>query len=297
VITNIAELRDKLPEVMQACLEFFPSVDRTVEGYEGLLAAQQCLPDNETRDAYAAAYSFLSQHWEALSPDPVLVPCRSDYLWLTDVYQSVQPPSGSGKLIWHALGAKTTELVNEHVHVDTIRDDLDTIVLDADLIEDMLLTPNPTNAREVEVKIIYRLHRHAGDPRFVELGERLEQLRERHLQGQLTSIEFLKHLLELAKDVVQAERELLPEEEVDRGKAALTELFQSVKNTETPIVVERVVDDIDEIVRVVRFDGWQHTSAGEREVQRALRRALLKYKLHRDQELFEQAYGYIKQYY
>jgi type I restriction enzyme R subunit len=26
-------------------------------------------------------------------------------------------------------------------------------------------------------------------------------------------------------------------------------------------------------------------------------RTLLKYKLHRDQELFEKAYGYIKQYY
>jgi type I restriction enzyme, R subunit len=47
-----------------------------------------------------------------------------------------------------------------------------------------------------------------------------------------------------------------------------------VKNGDTPIVVERVVDDIDDIVRVVRFDGCQHTTAGEREVQRALRRAL-----------------------
>jgi type I restriction enzyme R subunit len=297
VITNIAELRDALPDAMQLCLDFFPDVDRSIGGYEGLLAAQQCLPDDDTRDRFAAAYSFLSQHWEALSPDPLLTPYRSDYLWVTDVYQSVQPPSGDGRLIWHALGAKTTELINEHVHVDTIRDDLDTIVLDAGVLEDLLLDPDPKKMREVEVKIIYRLRKHAGDPRFVELGERLEQLRERHLRGQLTSIEFLKHLLELAKDVVQAERELVPEEEVDRGKAALTELFESVKNAETPIVVERVVDDIDEIVRVVRFDGWQHTTAGEREVQRALRRALLKYKLHRDQELFEKAYGYIKQYY
>jgi type I restriction enzyme R subunit len=73
------------------------------------------------------------------------------------------------------------------------------------------------------------------------------------------------------------------------GKAALTELFESVRNEDTPIVVERVVDDIDDIVRVVRFDGWQQTTAGEREVQRALRGALLKYKLHREQELFEKA--------
>ena len=62
-------------------------------------------------------------------------------------------------------------------------------------------------------------------------------------------------------------------------------------------MVERVVNDIDEIVRVVRFPGWQQTSAGEREVKKALRGTLFKYKLHSDAELFEKAYGYIRQYY
>jgi type I restriction enzyme R subunit len=61
--------------------------------------------------------------------------------------------------------------------------------------------------------------------------------------------------------------------------------------------VERIVADIDSIVRIVRFDGWQTTAQGEREVRLALRKALLKYKLHTDQELFEKAYGYIRQYY
>ena len=51
------------------------------------------------------------------------------------------------------------------------------------------------------------------------------------------------------------------------------------------------------IVKQVRFDGWQATAQGEREVKQALRRALLKYKLHTDQELFDKAYGYIRQYY
>ena len=54
---------------------------------------------------------------------------------------------------------------------------------------------------------------------------------------------------------------------------------------------------IDDIVKKVRFDGWKNTSQGEREVQQALRRTLLKYKLHTDQELFDKAYGYIRQYY
>ena len=55
--------------------------------------------------------------------------------------------------------------------------------------------------------------------------------------------------------------------------------------------------DIDDIVKKVRFPDWQHTSQGERLVQKELRRTLLKYKLHTDQELFDKAYGYIRQYY
>ena len=54
------------------------------------------------------------------------------------------------------------------------------------------------------------------------------------------------------------------------------------------------MNDIDEIVR---FDGWQSTHAGEREVKLALRKTLFKYRLHQDQELFERAYGYIREYY
>lgn len=35
---------------------------------------------------------------------------------------------------------------------------------------------------------------------------------------------------------------------------------------------------------------------GEREVKKAFHKTLFKYKLHADTELFEKAYGYIKQY-
>jgi len=97
--------------------------------------------------------------------------------------------------------------------------------------------------------------------------------------------------------LLQAEKETPPEEDEDRGKAALTELFQDVKTENTPVMVERIVADIDEIVRLVKFPGWQHTLAGEREVKKALRKSLFKYRLHQDEELFEKAYSYIRQYY
>ena len=80
-------------------------------------------------------------------------------------------------------------------------------------------------------------------------------------------------------------------------KAALTELFLELKTDSTPAVVERIVGDIDSIVRAISFPGWQHSNQGEREVQQALRKSLLKYKLHKDQILFDRAYSYIKEYY
>ena len=158
--------------------------------------------------------------------------------------------------------------------------------------------PDPTRkAKEIAVKLTGRLRIHAGNPKYKALAERLEDLKKRHEQGLLLSIDFLKELLELAKDVVKTERETPVEEDIDRGKAALTELFEEARNGETPVMIRRIVDDIDEIVRAVRFDGWQATHAGEREVKNALRRTLFKYKLHQDAELFERAYRYIREYY
>ncbi|MFA7316148.1 MAG: HsdR family type I site-specific deoxyribonuclease [Sulfuricella sp.] len=297
VVSNIQELMDRLPEAMQKCLAFFAGVDRTVEGYEGLIAAQQCLPNNTVRDNFAGEYSVLGKLWEAISPDPILGQYEKDYKWLSQVYQSVQPSSGHGKLIWHSLGAKTIELIHQNVHVDAVRDDLDTLVLDADLLEAVLSNPDPSKAKEIEIKVARRLRKHLGNPKFKALSERLDALRDRFESGVLNSVEFLKQLLQIAKEVLQAEKEIPPEEDEDRGKAALTELFNEVKTAETPIMVERVVADIDEIVRLVRFPGWQDTLAGEREIKKALRKALFKYKLHADEELFEKAYSYIRQYY
>lgn len=298
VVSDIVNLKTKFPEAMQKCLAYFAGVDRSLDGYEGLIAAQECLPNNDVRDAFAADYSYLSSLWEAISPDPLLSKYENDYRWLSQVYVSVQPTSGAGALLWHSLGAKTIELIHQNVHVSAVRDDLDEIILDAELLEAVLKTDNPDRkAKELQIKIVDRLRKHMGNPLYRKLSERLERLKEQHEAGQLHSIAFLKALLDLARDLVNLEKEVPPAEDEDRGKTALTELFQQTRSADTPIVVERIVDDIDDIVRQIRFPDWQSTEGGKREVRKALRRTLAKYKLHTDSELFEKAYGYVKEYY
>ena len=296
VIQNLEELGQQFPAAMETALAYFDGVDRTQDGFEGLLAAQEKLPTAEERDNFAADYSVVHRLWEILSPSEVLNPFVNDYRWLSSVYESLQPPSGIGVLLWHTLGAKTLDLIHQHVSVDHIPDDLETLVLDGDILG--ILNPDDQNKKGKQIVLaIERILRKKGNQaKFEKLGERLERLNERYAQGITGGLAWLKELLELAREVLEVEQE----EEVEvipDGKAALTALFEEHRGENTPEIVGRIVDDIDALVRAARFEGWQATVAGDRDMRKALRKALLKYKLHEDGELFDKAYAYIKQYY
>lgn len=299
VITNIAELKKQISIFMEKCLSYFHGVDRTLNDWDGLMAAQEALPTNREKDAFGADYRILNRVWEALSPDPILSSYEFDYRWLTRVYESVKPVDNRGALIWAALGAKTIELVHQNITVDGVRDDLEILKLEADLIDDFFERNKDAKkkTKELEIDLVARIRKHSGEQRFIKLGERLEELREKHEQGLITSIEFLKRLLDLAKEAVAAEREVVPKPEIDKGKAALTELFNGIKNDQTPIIVERIVADIDEIVKFVRFEGWQDTTTGRQQVAKVLREVVwIRYKI-KDQDVYEKAYKYIEMYY
>ena len=299
VVTNIEEVKKQVPAIMRKCLSYFMGVDRTVEGWEGLLAAQECMPNNKIKDEFAADYRVLNRAWNALSPDPFLEPFKYDYVWLSKVYESVKPTDSRGQLVWAALGAKTLELVHQHIEVGEVHDDVDILTLDAALIDEFIEKQKDIKktTMKVEIDLVAKIQKHSHAPKFQKLGEKLEELREKHEQGLVTSIEFLKLLLELAKEAVRAEKEVVPEEEIDRGKAALTELFNGLRNDKTPVIVERIVSDIDDIVKIVRFDGWQKTTTGKNEVKKALRSVVwIKYKI-KDKDVFDKAYSYIEQYY
>ena len=297
VITNLSELRDKLPGAIKETLAHFEGVNRKIEGFEGLEAAQNAINDDKKRDGFAKDYKYLTKIWESLSPDRILDIYSQDYRWLSQVYESVKPASNNiGKLLWFSLGAQTTKLIHENVHVGDVHS-LEEFVLDANVIEDIFNNPDPKNIKTIEKILAKRFKKNAGDPRFKKLSKRLEELRDKAEKGLITSIEFVKELCEIAKETLKVEKELEQELQEKTPQAALTELFLELKTDQTPAVVERIVTDIDAIVRVVRFPGWQKTNSGEREVQKSLRKALLKYKLHKDQLLFDRAYAYIKEYY
>ena len=299
VITNLSSQLEELPRIMANNLAHFEGVDRTVEGFDGLQAAQDAINTNEKRDAFASDYRQLANIWESLSPDPALEPYRTDYKWLSNVYQSVKPsgPDSLGKLLWLSLGAQTKKIMYDNIHVGGIHTDMEEVVLDETMVASLMASKDPKAAKKIEKELINRFKKYTNQPKFVELSKRLEALRDKAEQGLILSIEFIKELCQIARETIQAEKQEEHIEVRKTGKEALTELFLELRTDDTPAVVGRIVADIDSIVKIVRFPGWQTTNAGEREVQKALRKTLLKYKLHKEEVLFNKAYMYIREYY
>ena len=305
-IKNIDEIKKMIPGWLRDCLDFFPGVDRTIGGFAGLEAAQECLRDEKKKENFCAHYNRLHKAWEVCSPDNDLLQYKNDYIWLSQVYDSVRPAGGGvgNKLIWLTLGPKTIELIHENVTSIDIGDSLEDLVVDSNILDTCVNDEKKRSKTIIEIKkmLILRLgiSKHKNHPKMRELAEKLRELQERMKQDQADSIEFLKQLLDIAKQMMKLERELdQPEDRRKQAKAALTELFETVKSENTPIAVERIVNDIDEqVVRIIRrFPNAFKAITGKQEIRKNLRSLLyLKYKI-KDNDVYEKACQYVEQYY
>lgn len=212
------------------------------------------------------------------------------------MYASIRPTDRS-RLIWALYGAKTLELVQGSVSVEEIHESID-IELSSEVIQDVIDKANAEKkANLIKINIEAVLHAHEDDPKFHKLAERMEELKDKYAQGLMDSVEFLKKLCELAKDIRQMEKYGEPEPPKEDGKKVLTRLFEQVKNNKTPLMVERIVDDIDSIVVITRFPGWQKVKAGRDEVNNALMDVLFRKYHIKDVSLFDKAYEYVEKYY
>lgn len=304
VITNINEVKDKIPGWLQDCLDFFPGVDRSIGGFQGLEDAQEKLRDENVKTQFGANFQRLHKAWEVVSPDNDILQYKNDYIWLSQVYESVRPVSVTGNLVWTILGPKTIELIHENVTSIDIGESIEDLVVDSKILDECIQDKNKRNRTIIEIQKMLKLRlgnpKHNNSKEFKRLTEKLKELQDRMRQQQIDSIEFLKGLLALAKETLEVEQKLeQPQDRRQQARAALTELFESIKTPQTPIVVENVVNDIDSnVVDIVRrFNNAFKTVSGQQEVRKMLRTILwLKYKI-KDSDVFEKAYKYVEMYY
>jgi type I restriction enzyme R subunit len=314
---DVDDLVDTLGQYVATAIARFEGVDRAATGFEQLYAAQERLPDQAARDAFAADFLRAEGLFEFLWPDRALTPYEDDYRWLARIYKSVTPTGGAEKLLWQRLGAKTAELI--HAHVTDVRvgsGGLEAVAIDAEVFEVLrqgglwpeppMPTPEPPTAEEVlnrlEARLAKKLSGPSAHPVWQLLSERLEDLRRAHIDSAEASVKFLQWLLQVAKDFVEAERaeaegRLDQFQLLDPNKGALTQILQEYAPANVPVVIENVVEQIDALVRPIRGSGWQSSQPGDREVRRQLRLVLKNNGLPPQGPVFDRAYAYIAEHY
>jgi type I restriction enzyme, R subunit len=316
---DVDGLAEEFVAAIEAARARFAGIDRTDTSFAALMSAQERIPIGDSRNEFAAEFLRVQGLWEFLEPSPLTAAHRGDYRWLAQVYESVQPAGTSDALLWQRLGAKTLDLVHGHItEVRVTGSGLDEVIVDAETIEAIrqLALPDPSvnlgggepmtlgeALDTIEARIRRRLDATHNHPVYVALSDRLERLRHRQLTQAAASVDFLRELLELAQQVTAVERaydeghldevSILP----DPNVGALTQIFREYAPPDSPVIIENVVNDIDTIVRQVRFTGWSQTQNGDRTVRREVRLTLKKYGLPTTGQLFDRAYAYIRENY
>lgn len=166
----------------------------------------------------------------------------------------------------------------------------------------------------IQKRLEARLRVSPSNPVYRSLAERLDALRQTVIESAEDSVKFLQRLLEVARALVQAEREQIAEEGAaavagdgsgeaaesllpDQRVGALTQIFREYAPDERPEIIERMVLEIDSVIVTVRFTGWQGSREGDRLVKFEIRRALKKFGLDPMGELFDRAYAYVAEHY
>ncbi len=231
------------------------------------------------------------------------------------VYASVEPVGIPDARLQKRLGARTPALTSWHVRIRLDGAGPESGALDADTVEllrqrsplphdgdDDMETPEPLTLTTAEIlttladRIRRRMER--GGPRgpLPDLAARLEALRSRQVATAGESVQLLKDLLQLAREVVKTDGATPGGEEtavIDQDRGALTPILQEFAPAGTPVIVERVAEDIDAIVRAVRGTGWHASTPGDREVRVQIRTVLRVHGLPASGGVFNRAYAYI----
>lgn len=314
---DVAELIEQFVAQLDQTMLRFAGIDTDKPGPQTLMDAQARMPRPEDEDHFIANFEMLEGIWETLAPHEGLHPHRGRYRFLSQVYASIQPTGSQNDLRWHRLGVKTRELIHQHMQDISVTHGDEVVIADAETVKTLIDEGFGPEVEEVEGKTVEEVidsiaerlkerqqtGRAGGNPRFKSLSERLERLRQNAIAGAQQSIEWLRKAFELARDVTAAEK--LADEGGDEALAlipdprigALTQIFREYAPDDTPGIIERVVNDIDAIVREVRYDGWSATADGDRLVRREVRTTLRKHQMHNVDGLFDRAYAYIAEHY
>ena len=248
-------VREEFKIHMETVLDLLKGFDRG-GSHSSLMRILAFFNKNEpARDKFENGYGKIRQLYELLEPDDFLMPHRADYVWLSKLYMVYRKK-------FYPLdkfetspedGAKTRDLIREHIDVDQIKQEFPTYVLDENYLTKLDDIDPDSKALDIEAMLAAELKiRVDEDPQAEALSEKLKRIIDAKRNAALAGVALISALEGLAGEVVDL---------INEGKKPLGESIAHVAREMNPGITEEQAMAIATAVIVeaakVCFPNWQ----------------------------------------
>lgn len=231
-------VREEFKLHMETVLDMLEGYERG-GSYSQLMQILAFFNKNEpVRDKFENGYAKIRQLYELLEPDDFLVPHRADYVWLSKLYMVYRKkfyPLDKFE-ISPEDGAKTRDLIREHIDIDKIKQEFPTYVLDENYLTKLDDIDPDSKALDIEAMLAAELKiRVDEDPQAEALSEKLKRIIDAKRNGTLAGVALISALEELAGEVVDL---------INEGKKPVGESIAHVAREINPSITEEQAIDI-----------------------------------------------------
>jgi hypothetical protein len=217
--------------------------------------------DKEGAELFEERFQATQSAYEALAPDPVVMPTMGDYRQLVRVRaiwrRGARLDQRDSDFDVAEYRPQTWALVRDAVEIERLRDDLPVYRIDGDYakrIDDAPGSPEE-KAAEIEAALEYEIKVGGGEknPITRSLAERLERIRQKKSEADADMLALLE---ELVKDVVTEKeaREVLGLSERGQGFLTLTKTHAGDLGDEKLVEIARQIDEI--VAKNASFPEW-----------------------------------------
>lgn len=205
-----SQFRTMFKEQMEELSGLFAGIDRS-GSHESLVQALILLNDSEEkREQFERLFRNVRILFETLQPDEFLRPYLNEYTWLCKFYLLFRKkfyPKEHFE-ITEEDGAKTRQLIREHVDVKEIEKNFPSYVLDENYLTKLKDMDPDAKALEIEAMLDAEIRIRLDEDEDVRpLSERLKRIIDQKRAGSLAGIALLRELEELTKEVVEVVQE------------------------------------------------------------------------------------------
>lgn len=260
-VLDLSELEDQFPVRIAEALALVAGMPAGDDYEQMMWLLKRFTDDPEAAELFEERFQAAQSAYEALAPEPVLLPHLDDYRQLVRVRaiwrRGARLDERDSDFDIEEYRPQTWALVREAVEIERLRDDLPVYRIDGEYVQRLEDAPGSPDekAAEIEAAIEYEIKVGGGEKNPVtrSLAERLERIRSQKADADADMLSLLEELVREVVTEKQAQQSLGLS---DRGQGflALARTHAGGLGEEQLVELARAVDEV--VARNATFAEW-----------------------------------------